>query len=46
MHNRRKPKPYVPDFMKSKEPPAEINKGSEVRSVSDIKSILDLPRGV
>lgn len=46
MHNRRKPKPYVPDFLKSKMPESEINKGSEKRTVDDIKSILALPRGV
>lgn len=46
MHNRRKPKPYVPDFMRNKEQEAAINKGSEKRTVSDIKSILALPRGV
>lgn len=45
-HNRRKPKPFVPDFLKGQEPEAEINKGSVKRTVSDIKSILDLPRGV
>ena len=46
MHNRRKPKPFVPDFMRNKEQEAAINKGSEKRTVSDIKSILALPRGV
>ena len=46
MHNRRKPKLYVPDFMRNKEQEAAINKGSEKRTVSDIKSILALPRGV
>lgn len=45
-HNRRKPKPFVPDFLKSKEPESEINKGSTKRAVDDIKSILALPRGV
>lgn len=45
-HNRKKPKPYVPDFLKSKMPESEINKGSVKRSVDDIKSILALPRGV
>ncbi len=46
MHNRRKPKPYVPDFLKSKMPESEINKQTEKRTVDDIKSILALPRGV
>jgi len=46
MHNRRKPKPFVPDFMRNKEQETAINKGSEKRTVSDIKSILALPRGV
>lgn len=46
MHNRRKPTVFVPDFMKVEQPPSEINKDAEKRSVSDIKSILDLPRGV
>ena len=46
MHNRRKPKPFVPDFMKSETPPSEINKGSVIRTVDDVKSILALPRGV
>lgn len=45
-HNRRKPKPFVPDFLKSKEPESKINKGSVKRTVDDIKSILSLPRGV
>lgn len=45
-HNRRKPKPFVPDFLKSKQPESEISKGSEKRTVDDIKSILALPRGV
>lgn len=46
MHNRRKPKPYVPDFMKGELPVSEINKDSEKHTVDDIKSILALPRGV
>lgn len=45
-HNRKKPKPFVPDFLKSKMPEAEINKETEKRTVDDIKSILSLPRGV
>lgn len=40
-----RPKPFVPDFMKAKEPPSPINKGVVVGTVDDIKSILDLPRG-
>jgi len=46
MHNRRKPKPFIPEFMKVKQPPNQINKDSETRTVDDIKSILSLPRGV
>lgn len=45
-HNRKKPKPYVPDFLKAKQPESEINKETEKRTVDDIKSILSLPRGV
>lgn len=45
-HNRRKPKPFIPDFMKGKQPESAINKGSEKHTVDDIKSILALPRGV
>lgn len=44
-HKRDKPKPYVPPFMKPKQPEGDINKGSELRSVDDVKSLLDLPRG-
>lgn len=45
-HNRRKPKPYVPEFMKGEQPVSEINKETEKHTVDDIKSILALPRGV
>lgn len=45
MHNRRKPKPYLPDFMKSAVPPSKINEETEKRTVDDVKSILALPRG-
>jgi hypothetical protein len=45
-HNRRKPKPFVPDFLKTKQPESPINKGSVKRTVDDVKSILSLPRGV
>lgn len=45
-HNRRKPKPYVPDFMKGDKVAGEINRESEKHTVDDIKSILALPRGV
>lgn len=45
-HNRRKPKPFVPDFLKSQQPESEINKETEKHTVDDIKSILALPRGV
>jgi len=44
-HNRRKPKPFIPEFMKVAQPKSEINKDSETRTVDDIKSILALPRG-
>lgn len=46
IHNRRKPKPFVPDFMQNKEVTGAINKGSVKRTVDDVKSILALPRGV
>lgn len=45
-HNRRKPKPFVPDFLRTQQPESEINKETEKRTVDDIKSILALPRGV
>lgn len=45
-HNRRKPKPYVPDFMKAEQPQSDINKDSDKHTISDIKSILAQPRGV
>lgn len=45
-HNAKKPKPFVPDFMKVVQPESEINKGSEKMSVDDIKSWLAVPRGV
>lgn len=45
-HNRRKPKPFVPEFMRSKETTSAINKDSAKHTVDDIKSILALPRGV
>lgn len=44
-HKRRKPKPFVPDFLRGKQPESEINKGSIKHTVDDIKSILSLPRG-
>lgn len=46
MHNRRKPKPFIPDFMKVEQPPSEINKDAETHTVDDVKSLLTLPRGV
>jgi len=45
-HNRKKPKPFVPEFLKGDQPVSEINKETEKRTVDDIKSILALPRGV
>lgn len=45
-HNRKKPKPFVPDFLKGEQPVSEINKETQKRTVDDIKSILALPRGV
>lgn len=45
-HKRKKPKPFVPDFMKGKQEPSAINKGIEVQTVDDIKSWLAVPRGV
>lgn len=46
-HNARKPKPFLPDFMKDPiEPDLTINKDVEKMSVDDVKSWLDVPRGV
>lgn len=46
-HNRKKPKPFVPDFMQRPlDPENEINKGVEQMSVDDVKSWLAVPRGV
>ena len=46
-HDRQKPKPYVPDFMKvDKEPEGAINKDVEQMPVDDVKSWLAVPRGV
>jgi len=45
-HNRKKPKPFIPDFLKQDTPETQLNKETEKRSVDDIKSILSLPRGV
>lgn len=45
-HQRRKPTLFVPDFMKVEQPPSEIIKDAEKRTVDDIKSLLALPRGV
>ena len=44
-HKRNKPKPFVPDFMKQRVPPSEINKDSAPMTVDDIKSWLSVPRG-
>lgn len=45
-HNAKKPKPFVPDFMKQLQPEGAINEGVEKMSVDDVKSWLDVPRGV
>lgn len=45
MHERLRPKPFVPDFMKSKEP-SPISKGAQVMTVDDTKGWLALPRVV
>jgi len=45
-HKRNKPKPFIPEFMKSPAPPAEINKEAETMTVDDIKSWLSNPRGI
>jgi len=45
-HKLNKPQLYIPDFMKPKQPPSAINKGSEAMTVDDIKSWLNTPRGV
>lgn len=47
-HDQKKPKPYVPEFMKAAltEPEGAINKDSAKMSVDDIKSWLSVPRGV
>jgi hypothetical protein len=45
-HEQKKPKPYVPDFMKKDiEPQGAINEGIEQMSVDDVKSWLAVPRG-
>lgn len=45
-HKRNKPKPFIPEFMKSPTPAAEINKEAETMTVDDVKSWLSVPRGV
>lgn len=44
-HNAKKPKPFVPDFMKGAVDESGINKESEKHTVEDIKAILAQPRG-
>lgn len=41
----KKPKPFVPDFMKKPEPPSPINNGAEAHTTDDIRSILAQARG-
>lgn len=45
---RNKPKPFVPDFMKSKPTDKQKGaaKGTQAMPVDDIKSWLNAPRGV
>lgn len=43
-HKSRKPKPFVPDFMKQAAAPSAINKGSEIHNTDDIRNILAKPR--
>ena len=47
-HKQRKPKPFIPDFMKQQKPKKEagINKDSVSMTVDDLKSWLAVPRGV
>lgn len=45
MHNRRKPKPFIPPFMRQSKPEGDINKESEAMTVDDVKSWLSVPRG-
>lgn len=47
-HDQKKPKPFVPEFMKKElpEPEGAINKDTEKMSVDDVKSWLSVPRGV
>lgn len=46
-HNAKKPKPYVPDFMKQPIAAEDgINKDTETMPVDDVKSWLAVPRGV
>lgn len=42
---RNKPKPFVPDFLKRPVEPSLINKDSELHTVDEVRSILDMPRG-
>lgn len=45
-HDQKKPKPFVPEFMKQTAPQSEINKGNDAMPIDDIKSWLAVPRGV
>lgn len=45
-HNAKKPKPFVPEFMKQQQPESAINEGIDRMSVDDVKSWLSVPRGV
>lgn len=46
MHDQKKPKPFVPEFMKQALPQSEINKGNDAMPIDDVKSWLSVPRGV
>jgi len=45
-HKRKQPKPFMPEFMKPKQPQAEINEGADTMTIDDVKSWLSVPRGV
>ena len=43
-HKSKKPKPFVPDFLKQLSKTSAINDGSEKHTTDDIRSILLKPR--
>lgn len=44
-HKAKRPKPFVPDFMKGDQSQEGINAESEKHTVEDVQAILELPRG-